>query len=171
MISTCLVGYLDMTDRDTHVLSSFTFCVLLFIAFVAGRNMVAYLDAKGTKAEKDFNLGIQSKSNATDFCTKVDVENEHVISNGIKREFPTHNIIGEEEVGTGSIPSLHPSCPTWIIDPIDGTTNFNAGLSSLTCVSIGFCHPTDVRRHSGGNELKNSPVMGVGKSLLIKSLV
>ena len=125
--------------------------------------MVGYLDAKGTETEKDFDLGIESKSNATDFCTKVDVENERKISNGIKLHFPTHNIIGEEEVGTGSIPALHPSTPTWIIDPIDGTTNFNAGLSSLTCVSIGFCHPTDIRRHSGGNELRNRPVMGVGK--------
>mmetsp|Transcript_1376 Transcript_1376/g.3058 ORF Transcript_1376/g.3058 Transcript_1376/m.3058 type:complete len:375 (+) Transcript_1376:64-1188(+) len=135
--------------------------VAVELALTAGRNMVGYLDAKGTETEKDFDLGIECKSNATDFCTKVDLENEHKISNGIKLHFPTHNIIGEEEVGTSSIPALHPSTPTWIIDPIDGTTNFNAGLSSLTCVSIGFCHPTDIRRHSGGNELRNRPVMGV----------
>jgi myo-inositol-1(or 4)-monophosphatase len=128
---------------------------------VAGRNMVGYLDAKGTENEKEFDLAIESKSNAADFCTKVDIENESLISNGIKLHFPTHDIIGEEGVGTGSIPALHPTTPTWIIDPIDGTTNFNAGLSSLTCVSIGFCHPTDLRRHSGGNVLKNRPVMGV----------
>ena len=46
-------------------------------------------------------------------------------------------IIGEESTGTDK-PATLTSDPTWIIDPIDGTTNFASGLP-LTCVSIGYC--------------------------------
>lgn len=102
--------------------------------------MVKYLETKGTIAEASMeDLGIETKSGAADFCTRVDVENERLVIEGIRRRFPNHNIIGEESVGTGSIPKLSCSVPTWIIDPIDGTTNFSAGLHSLTCVSIGYC--------------------------------
>lgn len=101
--------------------------------------MVIYLEAKGTDAEASMDLGIETKSGAADFCTKVDVENERLVIEGIRRRFPNHDIIGEESVGTGSIPPINESVPTWIIDPIDGTTNFSAGLQSLTCVSIGLC--------------------------------
>lgn len=33
---------------------------------------------------------------------------------------------------------MKPDTPTWIIDPVDGTTNFASGIP-LTCVSIGLC--------------------------------
>mmetsp|Transcript_27517 Transcript_27517/g.64550 ORF Transcript_27517/g.64550 Transcript_27517/m.64550 type:complete len:276 (+) Transcript_27517:896-1723(+) len=101
--------------------------------------MVGYLEAKGTAAESSIDdLGIETKSGAVDFCTRVDVENEALITEGIRKRFPSHAIIGEETVGTGSIPAVDPSVPTWIVDPIDGTTNFSAGLDALTCVSVGY---------------------------------
>ena len=102
--------------------------------------MVGYLEAKGTAAEALVeDLGIETKSGAVDFCTRVDVENEALVTAGIRERFPAHAIIGEETVGTGSIPAIDPSVPTWIVDPIDGTTNFSVGLDALTCVSIGYC--------------------------------
>lgn len=128
---------------------------------LAGRAMIGYLDAKGTEKEDHFDLNVQNKTNSADFCTKVDLENERLVSNGIRYHFPTHDIIGEEDVGTDDVPPLHATTPTWIIDPIDGTTNFSSGLSALTCVSIGLCCPTEMQRATGGNELRNRPVMGV----------
>jgi len=122
--------------------------VLIFVELAAGSNMVPYLEAKGTAAEASLDLGIETKSSSADFCTKVDVENEQLVIQGVQRRFPNHGIIGEESVGVGSIPELNPNVPTWIIDPIDGTTNFSSGLHSLTCVSIGFC-------------VDGRPVMGV----------
>eukprot|EP00536_Pseudo-nitzschia_multiseries_P012001 jgi/Psemu1/207454/e_gw1.437.34.1 len=101
--------------------------------------MVEYLEAKGTAEESSLDLGIETKSGVADICTRVDVENERLVIDGIRAAFPDHQIIGEESVGTGSLPPLDPNVPTWIIDPIDGTTNFSSGLHSLTCVSIGFC--------------------------------
>jgi len=110
--------------------------------------MIRYLEAKGTSAEASMDLGIETKSGSADFCTKIDVENEKLVIEGIQKHFPGHHIIGEESVGTGEVPELWPRVPTWIIDPIDGTTNFSAGLHSLTCVSIGYC-------------VQARPVMGV----------
>jgi inositol-phosphate phosphatase / L-galactose 1-phosphate phosphatase len=107
------------------------------LALRAGRAMYSYCNEKGTAAEASHDLEIETKGQAEDFCTKIDVSNEHMIMNKLEREFPSHNVIGEETTGTGSIPPLTDS-PTWIIDPIDGTTNFASGLP-ITCVSIGLC--------------------------------
>ncbi|KAG7366769.1 inositol monophosphatase [Nitzschia inconspicua] len=118
------------------------------LAKKAGSNMVEYLEAKGTIKESSIDLGIETKSGAEDLCTKIDVENEKLIMNGIRKMFPQHDIIGEETVGTGDIPPMNKDVPTWIIDPVDGTTNFSAGIHSLTCVSIAYCE-------------NNRPVVGV----------
>ena len=104
----------------------------------AGSNMIEYLNSKGTSTESLFDLGIETKSGKADFCTSVDIENEKLIIEGIKEKYPTHSLIGEESVGTGGIPPLTDN-PTWIIDPIDGTTNFSSGIHSMTCVSIAYC--------------------------------
>lgn len=111
--------------------------VAMALARHAGNNMFRYCDEKGTELEQDHDLGIETKGQAEDFCTKIDVENETLVTQGLLRHFPDHKIIGEEAVGQGVIPPLTKD-PTWIIDPIDGTTNFASGLP-LTCVSIGLC--------------------------------
>lgn len=104
---------------------SFTFHVSFFpshfhrlVCVAAGSNMVEYLEAKGTSSESSIDLGIETKTGAEDFCTKIDVENEKLIMDGIRQVFPQHDIIGEETVGTGEIPPLKKEVPTWIIDPI-----------------------------------------------------
>jgi fructose-1,6-bisphosphatase/inositol monophosphatase family enzyme len=107
------------------------------LALEAGNRMVAYSDAKGTDRESLYRLDISEKGRPEDFFTQVDLENERSIACGLLDAFPSHKIIGEEATGTGSIPALT-SEPTWIVDPIDGTTNFAAGLP-LACVSIGLC--------------------------------
>lgn len=87
----------------------------------AGDNMKGYIESKGTSDAVNFSLDIEIKSGSADFCTKVDVENENLIMEGIQEVFPSHEIIGEESTGTGEVPELTKK-PTWIIDPIDGTT-------------------------------------------------
>mmetsp|Transcript_26450 Transcript_26450/g.78248 ORF Transcript_26450/g.78248 Transcript_26450/m.78248 type:complete len:287 (+) Transcript_26450:284-1144(+) len=101
--------------------------------------MKSHSDTKGTLQgyESEHGLDIAHKSAEIDFATAVDILNEKVISDGIKKAFPSHTIIGEETVGTGEVPPLG-SSPTWIVDPIDGTTNFASG-QPLTAVSIGLC--------------------------------
>lgn len=67
-----------------------------------------------------------------DIVTEVDRASEKLIVDGIIKRFPNHSILAEE----GSGPK-HTSDYRWIIDPIDGTTNFAHGLP-LFCVSIAL---------------------------------
>lgn len=49
----------------------------------------------------------------------------------------------ESSADAGSIAALT-DAPTWIVDPVDGTTNFVHGFP-MTCVSIGFGRGSKVR--------------------------
>jgi len=55
--------------------------------------------------------------------TKADIESEKKIIDIILKEFPDHNTLGEE---TGY--QNRNSAFTWVIDPLDGTSNFAAGI-------------------------------------------
>lgn len=66
-----------------------------------------------------------------DLVTKTDTESEQLICDIIHEEFPDHGLLAEE-----SGPSLPESKFQWIIDPLDGTTNFVHNYPSFAC-SIG----------------------------------
>lgn len=62
----------------------------------------------------------------SDFVTEVDLEAERRILETIGAQFPDHAILAEEGGGDGAVPEL--SAPVrWIIDPLDGTTNWLHG--------------------------------------------
>mmetsp|Transcript_14432 Transcript_14432/g.22002 ORF Transcript_14432/g.22002 Transcript_14432/m.22002 type:complete len:336 (+) Transcript_14432:46-1053(+) len=109
-------------------------------AKIAGTKMTKQLDTKATSAETD-DLGILTKGKDIDFATVIDLENEELITKGIQENFPDHQIIGEESTesfGTGVVAPMQKDTRTWIIDPVDGTTNFASAIP-LCCVSIGMC--------------------------------
>ncbi|XP_028392369.1 inositol monophosphatase 1-like [Dendronephthya gigantea] len=66
---------------------------------------------------------IDTKDHKTDLVTETDQESERIIKKHFKEKFPSHSFIGEESVAGGEKCNLTDN-PTWIIDPIDGTTNF-----------------------------------------------
>ena len=66
--------------------------VAVQLARQAGQNMYKYCDDPAG----NHDLGISEKTNPEDFYTKVDVENETAVTQGILQAFPTHKIIGEE---------------------------------------------------------------------------
>jgi len=72
--------------------------------------------------------------------TATDLANERLVIDTLKATFPKHAVIGEEACAAagGKVPRVNPSCPTWIVDPIDGTQNFCTSLP-LSVVSIGLC--------------------------------
>lgn len=80
------------------------------------------------------NLGEQTKQNDSDVVTIADKQSECAIIDYIHRHFPTHSIISEES-GTEQKDNEW----RWIIDPLDGTTNFASGLPAF-CVSIALEH-------------------------------
>ena len=66
---------------------------------------------------------IDIKESISSVVTEVDLRCDQIISDAIRREFPTHNILTEESGLTD-----HGSRFTWVIDPLDGTSNFAAGI-------------------------------------------
>ena len=79
------------------------------------------------------NVGkISFKENDRSILTKVDLQCEKAIISIIKEKFPDHNIIGEESPMQNKNSEY-----TWVIDPIDGTTNYLQNIPFF-CVSIAL---------------------------------
>jgi myo-inositol-1(or 4)-monophosphatase len=77
------------------------------------------------------NLDIQAKGD-NDFVTKVDKEAEQAIISKIQQSYADHTFVGEESGLTEGNEDFK-----WIIDPLDGTTNFVKGIPHF-CVSIAL---------------------------------
>lgn len=77
-----------------------------------------------------------------DFVTEVDQASERVIIDTLLAAYPGHGILGEE---SGSTRGAKDSEYLWIIDPLDGTTNFIHGLP-VYCVSIALAHRGQVQQ-------------------------
>ncbi|KAL2253334.1 UNVERIFIED_CONTAM: Inositol monophosphatase 3 [Sesamum indicum] len=71
-----------------------------------------------------------------DLVTETDKKCEEVIFDFLKLQYPDHKLIGEETAAACGTIELTDE-PTWIVDPIDGTTNFVHGFP-FVCVSIGL---------------------------------
>lgn len=74
----------------------------------------------------------KTKSGFYDIVTNVDVEIERMVKESVLSAFPNDSILGEE---TGTTKSSTSGKRLWVIDPIDGTTNFSKGIPH-SCVSI-----------------------------------
>lgn len=70
---------------------------------------------------------------AIDLVTSVDRQSERLIVATIQQYFPDHSILAEEET---IVDGTDQEC-RWIIDPLDGTTNFAHGYPHF-CISIAF---------------------------------
>jgi myo-inositol-1(or 4)-monophosphatase len=71
-----------------------------------------------------------------DFVTDADVASQQTIRDIVGHRFPKHDFLGEEDrAGTMLLAADAP--PTWIVDPLDGTTNYLHDCP-LYCVSIGL---------------------------------
>ncbi|MBN2484023.1 MAG: inositol monophosphatase [Candidatus Omnitrophica bacterium] len=80
--------------------------------------------------QKDFS--VTEKTSSFDLVTVADVEAEQTIVSLIKKQYPDHNFLCEEQKYEKTA-----SPYTWIIDPLDGTNNFSSGLP-IFCVSIAL---------------------------------
>ena len=70
---------------------------------------------------------------AIDLVTSVDRDSERKIVEIIQRNFPSHSILAEEETNVEGTQNEF----RWIVDPLDGTTNFAHGYPQF-CVSIAL---------------------------------
>ncbi|MEM1232485.1 MAG: inositol monophosphatase family protein [Pseudomonadota bacterium] len=101
--------------------------VMMNTAMKAGRSLV-----------KDFReveqLQVSSKGPA-DFVSRADIRAEEIIREELTRARPTYGWLAEE---SGETPGEDPT-RRWIVDPLDGTTNFLHGLPHWA-VSIALEH-------------------------------
>lgn len=83
-------------------------------------------------------LDIQDKGRRADLVTVADRESERVIVERLRRDFPNAAVLGEEG-GTYPLRQAQGdrSNERWIVDPLDGTTNYAHGYP-LFCISIAF---------------------------------
>lgn len=81
-------------------------------------------------------MNVMIKSSPADLVTVTDQKVEQMLLSSIKEKYPSHSFIGEESVAAGE-KTVFTDNPTWIIDPIDGTTNF-VHRFPFVAVSIGF---------------------------------
>lgn len=79
------------------------------------------------------DLAMKTKSNVSDVVTRADRESEEFIARSILERYPTHAILGEEGGARGDAASEW----RWVVDPLDGTTNYSQGLP-VFCVSIAL---------------------------------
>jgi myo-inositol-1(or 4)-monophosphatase len=84
-------------------------------------------------------LVTKQKESQSSIVTEADIESEKVIINLIKASFPEHNIISEESGFTDNKSEF-----TWVIDPLDGTSNFASGIPWFGILIALFKHNTPV---------------------------
>jgi myo-inositol-1(or 4)-monophosphatase len=86
-----------------------------------------------TRATRNLDVVAVREKAVNDFVCEVDRDAEHAIISTLREAYPGHAILAEESGASGS------SEFTWIIDPLDGTTNFLHGFPQY-CISIALEH-------------------------------
>lgn len=88
----------------------------------------------GGKVLQDWatKFSVREKSCAADVVTEADFESQKVIHSLICKAFPSHGFLGEEGLNQPSVDSPY----RWIVDPLDGTSNYVHGFPYYA-VSIG----------------------------------
>ncbi|MFJ7566672.1 inositol monophosphatase family protein [Herminiimonas sp. NPDC097707] len=104
---------------------------MLNTAIKAARRGAAIIN----RASFDLDRVKVTEKNPNDFVTEVDQAAEQAIIEVLKTAYPDHAILAEE---SGASANLHDDNDNvWIIDPLDGTTNFIHGFPQY-CVSIAL---------------------------------
>lgn len=111
---------------------------MLNIAIKAARAAGAIINRASLDLEQ---LKINHKG-PNDFVTEVDQAAEQVIIDTVLQAYPNHAILAEE---SGRSRGAKDSEFVWIIDPLDGTTNFIHGFP-VYCVSIALAHRGQVQQ-------------------------
>ena len=140
-----------------------------YIAIKAGKYSLKYFGAPRKV----------SKKGRTDLFTEIDLKNEETIKKYLSKRYPKFAFLGEESN------SFEGKDFSWIVDPIDGTSNFIHGYP-FYCVSIGLAYKgipilgvvyapltnTVYKAHAKSKAYKNRKIINVSSSAkLIESLI
>src|SRR5262245_51642300 len=105
--------------------------------------LLDYLDAAREAARRGaavleewrMKFSVREKGHS-DLVTEADLGSQRSVRDYLATRFPTHGFVGEEE-GAGTSRPGPGAPPTWIVDPLDGTTNYVHDIP-MYCVSIGL---------------------------------
>ncbi|MFN7627182.1 MAG: inositol monophosphatase family protein, partial [Pirellula sp.] len=95
----------------------------------------------GAILRKMLPIAVVREKSPKDLVTDADVAAQNAIIKVISECYPEHQFLGEEDAhdaNSGKVMSN--SRWQWVVDPLDGTTNFAHGLRSFA-VSIALMHP------------------------------
>jgi len=87
--------------------------------------LLEVLKAAGEELLNHFgnHIDFKVKESQSSIVTQADLKSDALITGFIRKRFPLHNIISEES-GFSNLNSRF----TWVIDPLDGTSNFASGI-------------------------------------------
>jgi myo-inositol-1(or 4)-monophosphatase len=100
--------------------------LLVSIAFEAGKMIMA---------ANPSTISTDTKLNSADIVTETDQAVERMVGARLRETYPQFSFVGEETYVPGQTKVTE--APTFIVDPIDGTTNFVHGFPAA-CTSLGF---------------------------------
>lgn len=84
---------------------------------------------------------------AAGLACEADLRSEELVMKRIKRAYPSHTIVAEEDSFARKLKVKGPDSSDeliWLIDPLDGTNNFLSGLP-FYCVSLALCKGNEVQ--------------------------
>lgn len=93
---------------------------------------VITLVREASKLMKTEDVAIEQKGNDSNFVTSADVAVQRFLTENLVKLYPGSSILGEEGAG-----EFDAKAPLWIIDPIDGTSNFIRGIG-LSAISVAL---------------------------------
>jgi len=121
---------------ETHVMDYATELATAHEAAIAAGERITADAARDLRAEPTTTR----KENVNDLVTAADEESQAVITETITAAFPADTVVGEE----GDRSTDRNSEREWVVDPIDGTSNFAMGFPYY-CVSIAFREAGETR--------------------------
>ena len=106
------------------------------LAFIAGSYILENVSKVNEKMFKDNTDGNK------EVVTKIDLDIHKKLLGIISKNYPDHEVLSEEDINSNNI---NYKKPIWIIDPLDGTTNFSNGLPIFgSSISFVFNYQTEV---------------------------
>lgn len=114
---------------------------------VAVAERLALLAGEELLRHRSKHVVSEAKGQRRELVTAADRAAEHIVVGGLQEAFADHGVLAEEGVLTTQGKASNESDWLWIVDPLDGTTNFVHGLP-FYCVAIALAY-------------KGMPVVGV----------